>query len=64
MFVIFYSLSFLSLDFHPDDLERVKIDELWLRRFIAHGEQDVATAANLLYECCQWRKEFGVNGNE
>ncbi|ODM93053.1 Motile sperm domain-containing protein 2 [Orchesella cincta] len=47
--------------FHPDDLERVKTDELWLRRFIAHGEQDVETALQLLYECVQWRKEFGVN---
>ncbi|OXA37926.1 motile sperm domain-containing protein 2 [Folsomia candida] len=50
-----------SPGFHPNDLERVKSDELWMRRFIAHAESNMDTASTLLYECCQWRKDFGTN---
>ncbi|OXA61517.1 Motile sperm domain-containing protein 2 [Folsomia candida] len=50
-----------SPGFHPNDLERVKSDEMWMRRFIAHAESNMDTASTLLYECCQWRKDFGTN---
>lgn len=63
---MYYSLYIVMLvvitDFHPNDIIRVKNDDLWLRRFVAHAESNMDTAVTLLYECCVWRKEFGTNG--
>lgn len=55
-------LSSLS-DLYVEDIERVKVDDLWIRRFIAAQDDDVDKATKMLFETCQWRKEFGVNGN-
>jgi len=56
------TLTAFALDFCAEDLERVKTDNLWMRRFIAAQENDVTKAVEMLYETCQWRKEFGTNG--
>jgi len=66
VYVIFNDINKLNLftitDYHPLDLERVKSDNKWIVRFIAHAEKNMETALTLLCECCQWRKDFGTNG--
>lgn len=46
---------------HPKDLSRVKTDDHWLRRFIAHSENDVTATLNMMWTALTWRKEQGAN---
>ncbi|KAJ8924694.1 hypothetical protein NQ315_000845 [Exocentrus adspersus] len=46
---------------HPKDLERVKSDDGWLRRFLLHQENDVQNALNMLWTSVNWRKDNNVN---
>jgi len=48
---------------HPKDLSRLKTDDHWLRRFIAHSENDVTATLNMMWTALTWRKEQGANGN-
>lgn len=47
---------------HPDDLERVKSGDDWLRRFLLHHDAAEKEALAMLLEAVQWRKEFKTNG--
>ncbi|XP_050301003.1 motile sperm domain-containing protein 2-like [Anthonomus grandis grandis] len=46
---------------HPKDYERIKQDNHWLQRFIAHKEQNVKEALDMMWNAVTWRKDFGVN---
>lgn len=46
---------------HPKDYERVKNDDHWLRRFLAHNKQNIPQAIKMMWTSLTWRKEFNVN---
>ncbi|KAF2898449.1 hypothetical protein ILUMI_07727 [Ignelater luminosus] len=46
---------------HPDDLERVKSGDEWLRRFLLHHDAAEKEALAMLWEAVLWRKEFKTN---
>ncbi|KAL1517251.1 hypothetical protein ABEB36_001038 [Hypothenemus hampei] len=43
------------------DLVRVKNDNFWLQRFLAHHEHNIPLALKMMWVSLNWRKEFGVN---
>ncbi|KAL7299847.1 hypothetical protein TKK_0007181 [Trichogramma kaykai] len=47
-------------DFHPADINRVKTDD-WLKRFLDHHENNVTEALKMLWDTCEWRRDFGTN---
>lgn len=47
-------------DFHPLDLERVH-DDKYLKRVIAHSENDAKQSADMLWDILTWRKTVGAN---
>ncbi|KAM3955239.1 motile sperm domain-containing protein 2 [Aphomia sociella] len=47
-------------EFHPLDLERVK-DDKYLKRIIAHADNNVQSAADTLWDILMWRKTVGAN---
>ncbi|KAJ8962975.1 hypothetical protein NQ314_005692 [Rhamnusium bicolor] len=46
---------------HPKDLERVKNDDDWLRRFLLHNECNVQIALNMMWVSVNWRMDNHVN---
>lgn len=48
--------------FHPKDLERIKTLNIWLQRFLEQQDCDMKASLNMLWETCEWRKNFGTNG--
>lgn len=50
--------------FHPKDIERVKTSNIWLQRFLEQQDLDMKAALNMLWETCEWRKNFGTNGKQ
>ncbi|XP_014208541.1 motile sperm domain-containing protein 2 isoform X2 [Copidosoma floridanum] len=50
-----------SSDFHPADIERVSSNDDWLRRFLEHNEYNIQDALKMLWESCEWRRNFGTN---
>lgn len=50
------------LGVHPKDYERVKNDDHWLRRFLAHNESDILATIKMMWGSLTWRKDFKVNG--
>lgn len=46
---------------HQKDCTRVKTDDQWLRRFIAHQESDITAARKMMWTSLTWRKDFQVN---
>lgn len=57
----FIHLSFTE-EFHPLDINRVKTSDDWLRRFLEHHEYNMQDALKMLWETCEWRRNFGTNG--
>lgn len=52
-----------SIDvFHPMDLARINNTDSWLKRFLIHNEGNHEEALAMLWNVCEWRKSFGVNG--
>ncbi|EEB18863.1 major sperm protein, putative [Pediculus humanus corporis] len=47
--------------FHPADINRVKTDDAYLRRFLMHHDGNLDGALNMLWDACEWRKKFGTN---
>jgi len=45
------------------DLARVNNTDLWLKRFLIHNDGNQEEALAMLWNVCEWRKSFGVNGN-
>lgn len=50
--------------FHPMDLAKINNTDLWLKRFLIHNDGNLAEALSMLWSVCEWRKSFGVNGNQ
>lgn len=49
--------------FHLKDIERIKIKDIWLQRFLEQQDLNMNDALEMLWETCKWRKSFGANGN-
>ncbi|KAH1002437.1 hypothetical protein HUJ04_008524 [Dendroctonus ponderosae] len=47
---------------NPKDYERVKADNHWLQRFLAHNDCNVSQTLKMMWTSLTWRKEFKVNG--
>lgn len=47
---------------HPHDLSRINNSDAWLKRFLYHNEDNHDDALTMLWNTCEWRKSFGVNG--
>lgn len=56
-------IRFCTGGFHPDDIERIKTTNIWLRRFLEQQDLDMNASLDMLWETCEWRKNFGTNGN-
>jgi len=56
------SLYIYFSDFHSADIARINGGSDWLRRFLAHHDNDQKLALAMLWETCEWRKSFGVHG--
>lgn len=50
--------------FHPKDIERVKTSNIWLQRFLEQQDRDMKASLKMLWETCEWRKNFGTNGKK
>ncbi|CAH1105355.1 unnamed protein product [Psylliodes chrysocephalus] len=46
---------------HPKDLEKIKTNDEWLRRFLLHQEGNKENALNMMWTAVTWRKEQNVN---
>ncbi|CAG9770597.1 unnamed protein product [Ceutorhynchus assimilis] len=46
---------------HPKDLERVKSDDKYLKRFIAHNDNDIGATLKMMWTSLNWRKDFQTN---
>ncbi|GLV42809.1 uncharacterized protein CBL_03549 [Carabus blaptoides fortunei] len=46
---------------HPSDLDRAKNNDDWLRRFLLHHDLDMNPALKMMWDTCEWRKQFGTN---
>lgn len=55
-------LFFILGGFHPKDIERIKSTDIWLQRFLEQQDLDLKAALDMLWETCEWRKNFGANG--
>lgn len=55
-------MELLFPDAHPADIERVKTDDSWLKRFLMHHDLNHQLALSMLFETVEWRKENNVNG--
>lgn len=49
--------------FHAMDLARINNTDSWLKRFLIHNDGNQEEALAMLWNVCEWRKSFGVNGN-
>ncbi|CAK9829257.1 Motile sperm domain-containing protein 2 [Anthophora retusa] len=47
--------------FHPADIDRIKENNNWLKRFLEHNENNIQESLNMLWETCIWRSKFGTN---
>ncbi|KAJ8664740.1 hypothetical protein QAD02_006402 [Eretmocerus hayati] len=50
-----------SKEFHPADINRIKSTDDWLRRFLEHNDYNVQESLKMLWESCEWRRNFGAN---
>lgn len=50
-----------SREFHPADINRIKENNNWLKRFLEHTENNVQEALTMLWDTCTWRRKFGAN---
>ncbi|CAG9855784.1 unnamed protein product [Phyllotreta striolata] len=46
---------------HPKDLERIRTNDFWLKRFLLHQEGNKENALNMIWTSVTWRKELNVN---
>ena len=49
---------------HPSDILRARTDELWCKRYMAHGDLDIDKAFDYMMDSVKFRNEFGVNGEQ
>lgn len=54
--------TFIFVVIHPLDLDRAKNNDDWLRRFLLHHDLDMNLALKMMWDTCEWRKQFGTNG--
>lgn len=54
--------NLISGEFHPADINRIKENNNWLKRFLEHTENNVQEALTMLWDTCTWRRKFGANG--
>ncbi|XP_053212540.1 motile sperm domain-containing protein 2-like [Panonychus citri] len=47
--------------FDPIDIERVKTDDWYIKRFLLSQSKNVKSATNMLIDSLKWRKSYGVN---
>ncbi|KAF7385774.1 motile sperm domain-containing protein 2-like [Vespula maculifrons] len=47
--------------FHPADIDRIKYNDDWLKRFLEHNENDLQESLSMLWESCTWRRKVGAN---
>lgn len=47
--------------FDPIDIERVKVDDWYIKRFLLAQDRNVKSASNMLVGSLKWRKSYGVN---
>lgn len=47
---------------HPKDVERLKNDREWVRRFLLHHDMDKDKALNMILSTLKWRQKVGANG--
>lgn len=52
---------FISVDFHPVDIDRVRNDDLWCTRFLEMYDLDMKISFDKLWSTCIWRQKFGAN---
>ncbi|XP_011494873.1 PREDICTED: motile sperm domain-containing protein 2-like [Ceratosolen solmsi marchali] len=50
-----------SRNFHSADIDKIKSTDKWLQRFLEHNEFNVQEALKMLWDTCEWRKNFGTN---
>jgi hypothetical protein len=62
--MLFYFCVNISGLYHSKDVERVKNDRRWLRRFLLHHELDGTKALNMIISTLEWRKKNAVNGKQ
>ena len=48
--------------YHAKDVEKLKSDRQWVRRFLIHHDLDKDKAFNMLMDTLKWRQKFGANG--
>ena len=61
-----FSLFFLQVgasNFDSRDLQRIHLDDSYIRRFLMHHDNDQRLALEMIMETLQWRKENNVNGD-
>ncbi|EFX68040.1 motile sperm domain-containing protein 2-like [Daphnia pulex] len=46
---------------HPKDVDRLKNDKDWVRRFLLHHDLDKEKAVNMIIGTLKWRSKFGAN---
>ncbi|XP_032291163.1 motile sperm domain-containing protein 2 [Drosophila virilis] len=56
-----YAASPPAEPFHPIDIDRIRNDHVWLRRFLEMHDLDMETSFNKLWETCTWRQSYGAN---
>jgi len=47
--------------YHAKDVEKLKSDRQWVRRFLIHHDLDKDKAFNMLMDTLKWRQKFGAN---
>lgn len=47
---------------HPKDIDRLKTDNSWIRRFLLHHDLDKEKATNMILGTLAWRYKNAVNG--
>lgn len=60
----FFVVSFKNTPggFHAKDIDRIKSTDIWLQRFLEQQDLDPKASLDMLWETCEWRKKFAVNG--
>lgn len=48
--------------YHGDDVERLRTNDVYVRRFLLHQHRNLEKAANMMDMSLRFRKEYDVNG--
>lgn len=49
--------------YHKADLERLRIDNEWIKAFYKHGYENHDKTVSMINEVLSWRNEFEANSN-